>query len=81
MLMYYLIIRGKASTHKASYPSEAADEDQVLQMGTWADTGWAIDFYEKKGFRFMSNKDELLTRYRNIPQRQVQTSVVPGMEL
>ena len=31
--MYYLIIRGKASAHKASYPSEADDEDQVLARG------------------------------------------------
>jgi len=50
-------------------------------VGTWADAGWAIDFYEKQGFRLMSNKDELLTRYWNIPQRQVETSVVLGMEL
>lgn len=52
-----------------------------LLVGTWADADWAIDFYEKQGFRLMSNKDELLTRYWNIPQRQVETSVVLGMEL
>ena len=54
---------------------------KCLLVGTWADAGWAIDFYQKQGFRLMSNKDELLTRYWNIPQRQVQTSVVLGMEL
>jgi len=54
---------------------------KCLLVGTWADADWAIDFYEKQGFRLMSNKDELLTRYWNIPQRQVETSVVLGMEL
>jgi len=54
---------------------------KYLLVGTWADAGWAIDFYQKQGFRLMSNKDELLTRYWNIPQRQVETSVVLGMEL
>ena len=54
---------------------------KCLLVGTWADAGWAIDFYQKQGFRLMSNKDELLTRYWNIPQRQVETSVVLGMEL
>ena len=54
---------------------------KCLLVGTWADASWAIDFYEKQGFRLMSNKDELLTRYWNIPQRQVETSVVLGMEL
>ena len=54
---------------------------KCLLVGTWADAGWVIDFYEKQGFKLMSNKDELLTRYWNIPQRQVETSVVLGMEL
>jgi len=52
-----------------------------LLVGTWSDSNWAIDFYQKHGFKLMPNKDELLTRYWNIPQRQVQTSVVLGMEL
>jgi len=54
---------------------------KCLLVGTWADASWAIDFYQKHGFRLMPNKDELLTRYWNIPQRQVETSVVLGMEL
>ena len=52
-----------------------------LLVGTWSDSNWAIDFYQEHGFKLMPNKDELLTRYWNIPQRQVETSVVLGMEL
>jgi GNAT superfamily N-acetyltransferase len=51
--------------------------DPVL-IGTWADAGWAIRFYEKHGFRMVSSEDKnrLLKKYWNIPERQVETSVV-----
>jgi hypothetical protein len=51
--------------------------DPVL-IGTWADAGWAIRFYERHGFRMVSreDKDRLLKKYWNIPERQVETSVV-----
>ena len=52
-----------------------------LLVGTWADAGWAINFYQSHGFRPMPNKDELLAKYWNIPQRQVETSIVLGLEL
>ena len=52
-----------------------------LLVGTWADARWAIAFYEKHGFRLLPNKDELLRTYWNIPQRQVETSVVLGIEI
>ena len=52
-----------------------------LLVGTWADAGWALDFYEKHGFKPMPNKYELLEIYWDIPQRQVETSVVLGIEL
>lgn len=52
-----------------------------LLVGTWVDAVWAIDFYQKQGFRLMPDKDELLMRYWNIPQRQIETSVVLGIEL
>ena len=51
-----------------------------LLVGTWSDATWAIQFYEKHGFRLLPNKDELLRRYWNIPQRQIETSVVLGLE-
>ena len=52
-----------------------------LLVGTWADAHWAIDFYQKHGFSLLPNKDELLKTYWNIPQRQIETSVVLGVEL
>jgi N-acetylglutamate synthase-like GNAT family acetyltransferase len=47
-------------------------------IGTWADATWAIGFYQKHGFKLVSEqeKNELLKKYWNIPDRQVQTSVV-----
>ncbi len=47
-------------------------------VGTWAAARWAISFYEKHGFRLVSQaeKDRLLRKYWNIPERQVETSVV-----
>jgi GNAT superfamily N-acetyltransferase len=52
-----------------------------LLVGTWADASWAIDFYQKQGFRLMPNKEELLNRYWSIPQRQIETSVVLGITM
>jgi len=52
-----------------------------LLVGTWADATWTIEFYKKQGFQSMPDKDELLMGYWNIPQRQIETSVVLGIEL
>jgi GNAT superfamily N-acetyltransferase len=52
-----------------------------LLVGTWADAVWAIRFYEKHGFRLMPDKDELLRRYWNVPERQMEVSVVLGLDL
>ncbi len=52
-----------------------------LLVGTWADAHWAIEFYVKHGFSLMPNKDELLKTYWHIPQRQIETSVVLGVEV
>ena len=47
-------------------------------IGTWADAGWAIRFYQKHGFRVVAPEEKLklLKRYWTIPERQVETSVV-----
>jgi GNAT superfamily N-acetyltransferase len=47
-----------------------------LLVGTWADAYWAIDFYKKHGFKLLPDKDNLLRTYWDIPQRQIDTSVV-----
>ena len=52
-----------------------------LLVGTWADAHWAIDFYQKHGFSLLLDKDELLKTYWDIPQRQIETSVVLGLDI
>jgi len=54
-------------------------------IGTWAEAKWAIEFYQKHGFRLLPNeeKNNLLSKYWTIPVRQMETSVVlasPGWE-
>jgi GNAT superfamily N-acetyltransferase len=52
-----------------------------LLVGTWADAVWAIDFYKKYGFVNLTDKDDLLKKYWDISQRQIETSVVLGKDL
>jgi GNAT superfamily N-acetyltransferase len=49
-----------------------------ILVGTWEDATWAIRFYEKHCLRLVSReeKDRLLREYWNIPERQIETSVV-----
>ena len=51
---------------------------QPLLVGTWAAATWAVRFYEHHGFRLVTTveKERLLRRYWQIPERQVETSVV-----
>jgi GNAT superfamily N-acetyltransferase len=59
------------------YMMGLAQTPEIL-VGTWADATWAIRFYEKHDFKLVSpgEKDRLLRTYWNIPERQVETSVV-----
>ncbi len=52
--------------------------DRPTLIGTWANAVWAIQFYEKNGFKIVSQqeKNRLLEKYWSIPARQVETSVV-----
>jgi GNAT superfamily N-acetyltransferase len=54
-----------------------ARTSEVL-VGTWEAAYWAVRFYEKHGFRLVSKeeKERLLRKYWNIPERQIETSVV-----
>jgi len=49
-----------------------------MLVGTWAAAAWAIRFYERHGFELVSpeRKAELLRTYWDIPERQIETSVV-----
>jgi GNAT superfamily N-acetyltransferase len=52
--------------------------DRPILIGTWKAATWAIRFYERHGFRCVSDVEtrELLARYWTVPERQVQESVV-----
>lgn len=49
-------------------------------VGTWADAGWAIRFYQKYGFDQVDSDEKvrLLMKYWSVPRRQIETSVVLG---
>lgn len=50
----------------------------TVLVGTWAAAGWAVRFYQRRGFRLVppKEKDRLLGKYWSISERQVETSVV-----
>jgi GNAT superfamily N-acetyltransferase len=52
--------------------------EKPVLVGTWAAAEWAICFYEKHGFRWVTREENgrLLRTYWNIPERQIETSVV-----
>jgi GNAT superfamily N-acetyltransferase len=52
-------------------------------VGTWQAASWAVRFYEQHGFRLVTHeeKERLLRKYWNIPERQTETSVVLADEL
>jgi len=49
-----------------------------MLVGTWAAATWAIRFYERHGFEYVGRDrtGELLRAYWDIPERQIETSVV-----
>lgn len=55
-----------------------AEATKPLLVGTWSAADWAIRFYEHHGFEQTSPERAraLLQTYWNIPERQVETSVV-----
>ena len=49
-----------------------------ILIGTWRAATWAVRFYERHGFRLVSEAEKrvLLQRYWTVPERQIQESVV-----
>jgi GNAT superfamily N-acetyltransferase len=49
-----------------------------MLVGTWAAADWAIRFYRRHGFELVSpeRKTAMLKTYWDIPERQIETSVV-----
>jgi N-acetylglutamate synthase-like GNAT family acetyltransferase len=56
----------------------ASNSFKPILIGTWKAAVWAISFYLKNGFKVVpeEEKEVLLRKYWNIPERQVETSVV-----
>jgi GNAT superfamily N-acetyltransferase len=52
--------------------------DKSILIGTWAAATWAISFYEGNGYHLVSTEEKnlLLKKHWNIPERQVETSVI-----
>ncbi|WP_161882707.1 GNAT family N-acetyltransferase [Deinococcus alpinitundrae] len=55
-----------------------AGTDKPILIGTWQAATWAIRFYQKHGFRLVSDEEKtpLLKKFWVIPERQIETSVV-----
>ena len=54
------------------------ERTRPLLVGTWTSAEWAIRFYERHGFASAGRERsaELLRAYWDIPERQIETSVV-----
>jgi N-acetylglutamate synthase-like GNAT family acetyltransferase len=52
--------------------------NKPILIGTWKAAHWAISFYERCGFFIVTEEEKniLLRKYWNIPDRQVETSIV-----
>lgn len=52
--------------------------DKPILIGTWEAADWAVSFYYKNGFSLVNaeEKRNLLQKYWNVPERQIETSVV-----
>ncbi len=52
--------------------------ERSMLVGTWAAAEWAIGFYRRHGFTLVppERTAELLRAYWDIPERQIETSVV-----
>jgi hypothetical protein len=52
--------------------------DKPILIGTWEAATWAISFYLKNGFGLVNadEKRNLLLKFWNVPERQIEASVV-----
>ena len=73
--------QGKGIGSKLLRFIEKQVDTEWLFAGTWRAAAWAIGFYQKHGYTLMENKDDLLRRYWDIPERQIETSVVLGKRM
>lgn len=55
-----------------------AGTNKPILIGTWQAATWAIRFYQRHGFKLVSDEERtpLLKKFWVIPERQIETSVV-----
>ncbi len=60
-----------------------AQTGHPLLVGTWSSARWAVAFYRKNGYRLLGARESvrLLRRYWNVPERQMETSIVLAKDL
>jgi GNAT superfamily N-acetyltransferase len=80
-LIRHAYVRTKERRHgigRALLEKLTAQTTRPILIGTWKAASWAIRFYQKNGFRVVSEdeKNRLLRTYWTIPDRQVEESVV-----
>lgn len=51
-------------------------KDIKLLIGAWKAATWAVNFHKKHGFKIMPDKDGPLRKYRDVPERQIETSCI-----
>jgi GNAT superfamily N-acetyltransferase len=68
--------QGKGIGSKLLEFAQSMASTEYLLIGTWQAAIWAIAFYKKQGFELADNKDDLLRKYWNIPDRQIEASCV-----
>ncbi len=84
-LIRHLYVREKhqgqgLGTKLLKFAERNVDTDFLL-VGTWQAAIWAVAFYKKQAFQFMENKDGLLRKYWDVPDRQIETSCVLGKRM
>jgi hypothetical protein len=69
---------GKAAPHRSMLEFLKHETDLPLLIGMWKAATWALRFYERRGFRLVSDEEKkrLFKRYWNVPQRQIEESAV-----
>jgi len=60
---------------------ERTVDTEHLLIGTWQAATWATIFYQKHGYQFREDKDALLRKYWDVPDRQIETSCVLGKRM
>ena len=75
---YTLTARQNAGLGTALLVHLRRQTERPMLVGTWKAAGWAVRFYEGRGFRLVpqEQKSALLRRYWTVPERQIDESVV-----